>query len=250
MKWFPIVLLALAACQSSQPPAPPVPAPTGNGHDQVSAGQASMKSSRYALEPPANAWQTRDAQTVLRMDKAMVTADFVMLQIATMAGIADDTTQTPQDRAAANVVAATGEGLLIEHFTTMFWNKAEPGKRVLAYLQHALELDPRNADAAIAYTLALFGIRKSGFRSQAEDTMDVKTGPELARIAPLLAQHRDNLLALSLLRASLASLAKDGQLVPDAGTLGQGLDERIAKLRARDADFAIEVDRQLHAYAE
>ncbi len=249
MKWFSIVLLALAACQPSPPPTP-APPPVGSARDQVSAGKAAMKSARYALEPPRNAWQARDAESVLRMDKAIVTPELLLLQIAAMQGIAEDTAQTPEDRAAANVVAATGEGLLIEHFTTMFWNKAEPGKRVLAYLQQAIELDPRNSDAAIAYTLALFGIRKSGFRSQAEDTMGVKTGPELARIAPLLAQHRGDLLAQSLLRHTLDSLRQDGQLVAGASTLSAGLDERIAKLRAGDADFAAEVDAQLREYVD
>lgn len=174
-----------------------------------------------------------------------VAPEWIMLRIATMQDLADNPAVPRPERAEAHRIAAVGEGLLVEHFTTLFWNKAEPGRRVIAHLQAALALDEDNEAAAVAYAFALFGIRNSGFRAQAEDTMGVKTTPELARVARLLALHRDSLLAQSVVRAAVTALDGDAP----AG-LASGLDARIAALRTQAPDQAEEADDQLSHYVK
>ncbi len=171
-----------------------------------------------------------------------------MLQVAELETLGADDSRANDERAEAYVLAAKGEGLLIEHFTTLFWNKAEPGRRVLAYLQKAIALDPNNEDAAVAYTFALLGIRQSGFRSQAEDTMGVKTSRELAITAPLLDRHRDSLLGQSALRAALSALEDDGSLPPSLVPVRASLEHRLATLRTRDAAATQRVDEEVARY--
>ncbi len=182
-------------------------------------------------------------------EPASVTPEWVMLQVAELETIGGDTALANAERAEAFTLAAKAEGVLIEHFTTLFWNKADPGRRVIADLRQALALDPSHEGAAVAYTFSVLGIRNSGFRSQAEDTMEVRTTPELVKVAPLLAAHRESLLAQSVLRAAIVALREDGPLPPDTEALGVGLDEHIATLRARDVDIAKSVDAQLDRHA-
>ncbi|HSI03242.1 MAG TPA: hypothetical protein VLC93_02130, partial [Myxococcota bacterium] len=185
--------------------------------------------------PPSTLAATRQAFEEADEHPATVTPEWLMLQIADLDKMGADTTLPNTERAEAYVLAAKGEGLLIEHFTTLFWNKAEPGRQVIAYLRQALVLDPNSESAAIAYTFSILGVRNSGFRSQAEDAMDMKTTPELTRMAPMLARHEQSLLAQSVLRAALDALATDGPLPPETEPLRAGLDARIARLRTRDA---------------
>lgn len=246
-----VLIVGCHAREASPPPAGAPPAASAGPVDQQLADTASsLKSARYALEPPHNRAQERDASTVPSMDASYVTPEWVMLQMAPMQEIAGNTAVPSTQRAEANVLAARGEGILIEHFTTLFWNKAEPGRRVIAALQAALDLDPHNEDAAIAYTFSLLGIRNSAFRSRAEETMGVQTSRELARVAPLLAQHGDSLLAQSVLREVLSALENDGPLPAEAAQLRTGLDQHIATLRARAPDEAEEVDEQVKRYAK
>ena len=198
---------------------------------------------------PASLAERREALERADADPSGVTPEWVMLQVAELETIGGDATVPDTSRAEAYVLAAKAEGVLIEHFTTLFWNKAEPGRRVIDYLRRALALDRSNEAAAIAYTFALLGVRNSGFRGHAEDTMGVKTTPELEAIAPLLASHGDSLLAQSVLAAALEALRADAPLAPELEDLTLDLDRRIASLRARDPAQAKRVDAELERYA-
>ncbi len=237
-------LLFVLVCACTPAPRPTVTkVPPSAVEIQLTQTADALKSARYALEPPKDAAQTRDAATVTPMNASEVTPEWLMLQIATAQSVADDIRMPATERARANVLAASGEGLLIEHFT-VFWDKAESGRRVIAYLQAALNDDRANEEAAVAYTFTMLGIRSSGFRSQAESMMGVDTSKELTQTAPLLDAHRDSLLAQSVLACALHALASDD--LPASTQLGSGLEARIASLRARDADTTALVDDQLH----
>ena len=234
-----LVFALICACAPAARPRVAPVAPSAVEAQLAQTGQE-LKSARYALEPPNDAAQSRDAARVPPMRADAVTPEWLMVQIATMQSIADDDRNAGPERARANVLAATAEGLVIEHFS-VFWDKAESGRHVIAYLKAALREDPANEDAAVAYAFTMLGIRDSGFRSQAEATMGVNTTTELTQTAPLLDAHRDSLLAQSVLACALHALAADAVTTQ----LGADLAGRIDALRARDADTTALVDDQL-----
>jgi hypothetical protein len=252
---FIIATVTTAACHQ---PAPPVLAPVlpsdATSDERASAAQRevqhadqALKGARYALEPPRTKAAQRDAASVPTIAKDDVTPESVLLRIGVMNQLASDASLPAPLRARASVVAAAGEGMLAEHFS-MFWNRADSGRRAVDDLRAAVALDPGSEPAVTTYTFALLGIRNSGFRSHAEDAMGVRTSPELERMAPLLDAHRDSLLAQTLLRHALDALQGDGPLGSEVTQLGVGLDQRIAALRSRDATVTEDVDERMQRY--
>ncbi len=218
---------------------------------QISDTGDALKGARYALKPPKNAVQTRDFGTVRNpVSKDQVTRDWVNGKIEPMQRIAADPRVPNAQRAAANLVASAGEGLSAKYLISFinFREKSATGIRAFNDVRTALAQDPSAPATSIAYSLALVGIRNSGWRSQAEKMMRVQTTPELERVIPLLATHTNDLPAQTALGIALASLKEDGPLSPAIAKYQEGLEARVAALRARNPREAEEVDDQLREF--
>lgn len=218
---------------------------------QIQQAGDTIKGARYALKPPKTAVQLRDfAALKAPIPKNKVTEAWIKSEIEPMQRIASDPQVPNAERAAANLVAGAGEGLSVKYLISRlhFPKKSAAGKRAFNDVRTAVEQDPHAPATSIAYAFSLVGIRNSKWKSQAESMMNVQTAPELERIIPLVAAHKDNLKAQTLLGIALTSLEKDGPLSPQLARYREGLDARVTELRGRDAKEADDVDDQIREF--
>jgi hypothetical protein len=210
-----------------------------------------IKGAHYALKPPKTAVQLRDYAALKDpVSKDKVTEAWVRSEIEPMQRIAGDPQVPKPQRAAANLVAGAGEGLSAKYVISFIHpkDKLAAGRRAFDDVRTAVEQDQSAPAPAIAYAFSLVGIRNSRWKTQAEAMMKVQTAPELERMVPLVAAHKDNLMAQTVVGVALTSLEKDGALSPQMAKYRDGLEARVADLRARNPKDAEDVDDQIREF--
>ncbi len=207
----------------------------------LSSGTKSLDGLVCGLEPPRTDVRKRRCAAVPTIRASVQTVN----DVVGAARAALDARTSAAQRGSAHRLLAWGEGITLQHYTLLPWNRLEPGRKALQHLQAAMREDPNDPAAVSTYTMALLGIRSSSFRGIAESNLPVQTTPELQRIARRLARFNDDLKAQTLLLMTLDDLRREDALPAEVAGLGNGLRERIESLRAKNPGEAEEVDDAL-----
>ena len=152
------------------------------------------------------------------------------------------TNASAAQRSDAYALMAWCEGIEVQHYTMLPWNKIDPGKRAISDLQQALRLNPHNGEAAYALTQALLGIRNSSDRARAEKYLAVDANAMLADLLPLLEADHGDLRTQTALAHAMDSLARDNRLPARYANKRESLDQHIKDLRAASPDQAKLID--------
>ena len=207
----------------------------------LSSGNKSFDGLVCGLEPPRTDARRRRCAALPAIRASVQTVN----EVAKAAREALTSRASASQRGSAHRLLAWSEGITLHHYTVLPWNRLEPGRRALQHLQAAMREDPSDPRAFSTYTMALLGIRSSTFRSLAESNLPVETTPELQRTARRLARFPDDLKAQTLLAIAIDDLRREDALPADCASLGNGLRERIDRLRAKNPAEAEEVDDAL-----
>ncbi|HSI06667.1 MAG: hypothetical protein ACAI38_16265 [Myxococcota bacterium] len=207
----------------------------------LSSGNKSFDGLVCGLEPPRTDARKRRcaAAPAIRASVQTVNDVAAATRAALKAGLSG-----PQ-RGSAHRLLAWGEGITLQHYTLLPWNRLEPGRNALQHLRTAMRDDPNDPTAFSNYAMALLGIRASTLRGLAETNLPVQTTPELQRLARRLARFDDDLKAQTLLLMTLDDLRREHALPPELASLGNGLRERVQRLRTRNPVEAEDVDDTL-----
>ena len=207
----------------------------------LSSGNNSLDGLLCGLEPPRTDVRRRRCAAVPTIRASVQTVN----EVVTAARAALHGRMSAAQRGSAHRLLAWGEGITLQHYTLLPWNRLEPGRRALAHMQSAMREDPNDPAAVSTYTMALLGIRSSTFRSIAETNLPVQTTPELQRVVRRLARFNDDLKAQTLLMMTIEDLRREDALPAEVASLATGLRERIDRLRAKNPAEAEEVDDAL-----
>jgi hypothetical protein len=207
----------------------------------LSSGDRSLDGLLCGLEPPRTDVRKRRCAAAPTIRASIQTVN----EVVTVARAALNARTSAAQRGSAYRLLAWSEGITLQHYTMLPWNRLEPGRKALAHLRSAMGEDPNDPAAFSTYTMALLGIRSSTFRGLAEANLPVQTTPELQRIARRLARFHDDLKAQTLLMMSIEDLRREDALPAEVASLATGLRERIDRLRAKNPREAEEVDDAL-----
>ena len=207
----------------------------------LTSGTSSLDGLVCGLEPPRTDFRKRRCALSPAVRSSVQTVN----DVVTAARAALSAPISSAQRCTAHRLLAWSEAITLQHYTSLPWNRLEPGRRALAHLQSAMRENPNDADAVSTYTMALLGIRASTFRSLAETNLPLQSTTELQRTARRLSRFNDDLKAQTLLAMVLDDLRREDALPTELAVLSNGLRERIDRLRARNAADTEEVDDAL-----
>ena len=207
----------------------------------IASGNKQLDGLICGLEPPRTDARRRRCAAVPTIRSSVQTVN----EVATATRAALKAGMSAPHRSSAHRLLAWGEGITLQHYILLPWNRLEPGRNALQHLRTAMREDPNDPTAFSNYTMALLGIRASSLRSLAESNLPVQTTPELQSIARRLARFDDDLKAQTLLLMALDDLRREDVLPAELASLGNGLRERVQRLRARNPVEAEDVDDTL-----